>query len=86
MRRFRRTSQPARSSPRVDASETHDPGHAVRGATSGAAALDILRKGRFDMMVIDYTMPDLTGFEVLLGRARALYPDLAVVRVVQEAR
>ena len=55
-------------------------GYDVRGANSGDAALDILRKERFDMMVLDYKMPGLTGFE-LFAQARALHPDLAVVLV-----
>lgn len=55
-------------------------GHAVKGASSGEAAVDLLRKERFDMMVLDYKMPGLTGFEVF-AQARALHPDLAVVLV-----
>jgi CheY-like chemotaxis protein len=55
-------------------------GYAVKGANSGEVAIDILRKERFDMMVLDYKMPGLTGFEVF-AQARALHPDLAVVLV-----
>jgi two-component system repressor protein LuxO len=55
-------------------------GYAVKGASRGDAALDILRKERFDLMVLDYKMPGLTGFEVF-AQARALHPDLAVVLV-----
>lgn len=55
-------------------------GFAVKGANRGDAALDILRKERFDLMVLDYKMPGLTGFEVF-AQARALHPDLAVVLV-----
>jgi DNA-binding NtrC family response regulator len=55
-------------------------GYAVKGANRGEAALDILRKERFDLMVLDYKMPGLTGFEVF-AEARALHPDLAVVLV-----
>ena len=55
-------------------------GYAVKGANSGDAALDILRKERFDMMVLDYKMPGLTGFAVFV-QARVLDPDLAVVLV-----
>ena len=55
-------------------------GYAVRGANRGEAALEILRKERFDLMVLDYKMPGLTGFEVF-AQARALHPDLAVVLV-----
>lgn len=55
-------------------------GYAVKGANSGEVAVEILRKERFDMMVLDYKMPGLTGFEVF-AQARALHPDLAVVLV-----
>ena len=55
-------------------------GCAVKGANSGEAAVDILRKERFDMMVLDYKMPGLTGFDVF-AQARVLHPDLAVVLV-----
>ena len=55
-------------------------GFAVKGANSGEVAVDILRKEPFDMMVVDYKMPGLTGFDVF-AQARALHPDLAVVLV-----
>jgi DNA-binding NtrC family response regulator len=55
-------------------------GYAVKGANRGEAALDILRKERFDLMVLDYKMPGMTGFEVF-AQARARHPDLAVVLV-----
>jgi DNA-binding NtrC family response regulator len=55
-------------------------GYAVKGANRGEAALDILRKERFDLMVLDYKMPGLTGFEVF-AQARTIHPELAVVLV-----
>jgi len=55
-------------------------GYAVKGANSGDVAIDILRKERFDMMLLDYKMPGVSGFEVF-AQARALHPDLAVVLV-----
>jgi two-component system, response regulator, stage 0 sporulation protein F len=55
-------------------------GFAVKGANSGEVAVDILRKEPFDMMVVDYKMPGVTGFDVF-AQARALHPDLAVVLV-----
>lgn len=55
-------------------------GYGVKGANRGEAALDILRKERFDLMVLDYKMPGMTGFEVFT-QARALHRDLAVVLV-----
>ena len=59
-------------------------GYAVKGANSGEVALDILRKERFDMMVLDYKMPGLTGFDVF-AQARALHPELAAVLVTGHA-
>ena len=41
----------------------------VSGANSGEAAVDILREERFDMMVVDYEMPGVTGFEVFTQAA-----------------
>lgn len=55
-------------------------GYAVKGANSGEVAIEILRKESFDMMVLDYKMPGLTGFDVF-AQARALHPRLAVVLV-----
>lgn len=55
-------------------------GYAVKGANRGEAAVELLRKERFDLMVLDYKMPGMTGFEVY-QQAKALYPDLAVVLV-----
>lgn len=55
-------------------------GYAVKGANRGETAIEILTKERFDLMVLDYKMPGLSGFDVY-QRAKALYPDLAVVLV-----
>ena len=55
-------------------------GYAVKGANRGEVAVDLLRKERFDLMVLDYKMPGMTGFEVF-QQAKALYPDIAVVLV-----
>lgn len=55
-------------------------GYAVKGANRGETAVEVLRKERFDLMVLDYKMPGMTGFEVY-AQAKALYPDLAVVLV-----
>ena len=55
-------------------------GYAVKGANRGEAALALLSKESFDLMIVDYKMPGLTGFEVF-ARARALHPGLAVVLV-----
>jgi len=55
-------------------------GYAVKGANRGETAVELLRKERFDLMVLDYKMPGMTGFDVF-QQAKALYPDLAVVLV-----
>ena len=55
-------------------------GYAVKGANRGETAVDLLRKEQFDLMVLDYKMPGMTGFDVY-QQAKALYPDLAVVLV-----
>ena len=55
-------------------------GYAVKGANRGETALELMRKEPFDLMVLDYKMPGMTGFEVL-QQARALRPAMAVVLV-----
>ena len=55
-------------------------GYAVKGANRGEAALELIRKEPFDLMVLDYKMPGMTGFEVF-QQARALHPHMAVVLV-----
>ena len=55
-------------------------GYAVKGANRGETAVELLRKERFDLMVLDYKMPGMTGFDVF-QQAKALYPDLAIVLV-----
>jgi two-component system response regulator (stage 0 sporulation protein F) len=55
-------------------------GYAVKGANRGETALELLRKEPFDLMVLDYKMPGMTGFEVF-QQARALHPTMAVVLV-----
>ena len=55
-------------------------GYAVKGANRGETAVELLRKERFDLMVLDYKMPGMTGFDVY-HQAKALYPDIAVVLV-----
>ena len=55
-------------------------GYAVKGASRGETAVELLRKERFDLMVLDYKMPGMTGFDVY-QQAKTLYPDIAVVLV-----
>lgn len=55
-------------------------GYAVKGANRGETAVELLRKEPFDLMVLDYKMPGMTGFDVY-QQAKVLYPDLAIVLV-----
>lgn len=55
-----------------------DLGHGVTSVGSGRQALDLLGSGRFDLMVTDHAMPEMTGAQ-LISRARALCPDMAVI-------
>lgn len=55
-------------------------GYAVKGATDGEAALDLVGTEPFDLVLVDYRMPGIGGFEVF-DRARALRPGLAFVLI-----
>ena len=53
-------------------------GYAVETANSGAAALALLERDNFQLMVCDVRMPGITGLE-LVPQALAIDADLAVV-------
>ena len=55
-------------------------GYVVKGANNGEAALTHLRREPFDLLVVDYKMPGMSGFQVL-QQARELYPDISAVLV-----
>ena len=55
-------------------------GYSVKGANRGEAAMELLRKEAFDLMVLDYKMPGMSGFEVF-EQARQLHPQMPVVLV-----
>ena len=55
-------------------------GFIVTDVSNGAAGLDALREGRFDLLVADFAMPGMNGAE-LVRRARELQPDLRVLIV-----
>ncbi|MHC4885116.1 MAG: sigma-54-dependent transcriptional regulator [Planctomycetota bacterium] len=55
-------------------------GHEVDIACDGGAALEIFAPERYDLVVQDYRMPDMTGIE-LLGRLKALQPNLPIVMI-----
>jgi signal transduction histidine kinase len=54
--------------------------YTVDGAASGREALSLLARERYDLILCDVMMPEMTGVE-LFGQLQALYPDL-VPRVV----
>ena len=68
-------------------------GYLVKGASRGENALDLIRSEHFDLMVLDYKMPGMNGFQVFT-EARALRPDMAFLlatahatpEIIQEAR
>jgi len=55
-------------------------GYVVETAVEGGEALDALRLGSFDGMLLDMKMPKIDGLEVL-RRTRQSHPDLPVVMV-----
>lgn len=40
-------------------------GHLVRTADNGRQALEMMRSGGFDVVLLDVVMPEMTGLEVL---------------------
>jgi len=50
----------------------------VAEATDGAAALERLRQGGIDLLLLDMTMPGISG-EDLVSRIRAHYPTLPIL-------
>lgn len=63
------------------------PGFAVTGvARSGAEALALLEKERFDLALLDIYLPDMDGFTVLQEiRKKGLSLDVIMVTAVQDA-
>jgi DNA-binding NtrC family response regulator len=55
-------------------------GYVVETAIDGREALDALRQGRFDGMLLDMRMPEMEGLEVL-ERTQDSHPALPVVMV-----
>jgi CheY-like chemotaxis protein/two-component sensor histidine kinase len=57
-----------------------DLGHRVTGAASGAEALALMEKTRFDMVVSDHAMPHMTGAQ-LAQKIRHAYPGVKILLV-----
>jgi len=55
-----------------------DVGHDVTVASDGAEALDLLGRGKFDLLLADIKMPLMDGIALALAAARD-YPDLVIL-------
>jgi two-component system response regulator (stage 0 sporulation protein F) len=51
-------------------------GYSIRAANRGEVAVELVRKEPFDLLVVDYKMPGMNGFEVI-GQAREIRPRMA---------
>jgi CheY-like chemotaxis protein len=55
-------------------------GYAVKGANRGEAALEHLRNDAYDLMIVDYRMPGMDGFQVF-EQARTIRPEMACMLI-----
>lgn len=55
-------------------------GHSPQGAESGTEALDLARKTRYDLIVLDRNLGDMTGLQVLAALRRE--PAAKSVKVI----
>ena len=55
-------------------------GYAVKGANRGETALEHLRDEPFDLMIVDYRMPGMDGFQVF-EQARPIRPEMAFMLI-----
>ncbi len=55
-------------------------GYVVKGANRGETALEHLRGEPFDLMIVDYRMPGMDGFQVF-EQARAMRPEMAIMLI-----
>lgn len=53
-------------------------GHEVVRVTDGHAALDRLRRDRYDLVIVDVVMPEMNGLEVM-RKIRAIDPTVRLV-------
>ena len=59
-------------------------GHSVRTVTSGAEALACLEEGPFDLVLVDYAMPQMKGDE-LARHIKQRHPALPIVMITAHA-
>jgi two-component system response regulator (stage 0 sporulation protein F) len=59
-------------------------GYAAKGVNRGEAALELLRKEPFDLMIVDYKMPGMNGLQVW-EQARTIRDGMAFVLVTGHA-
>jgi two-component system nitrogen regulation response regulator GlnG len=55
-------------------------GYSVRGASSGEAALELIRAEPFDLVLVDYRMPGMSGFD-LFREAQVIRPEMRFMLV-----
>jgi DNA-binding response OmpR family regulator len=55
-------------------------GHKVQTAYTGEAALELLAKEHFDLMIAEYWLPRMTG-DQLVGLVKQKWPDLPIIMV-----
>jgi DNA-binding NtrC family response regulator len=55
-------------------------GYQTSGAGNATTVLDCLSKGHYDLLILDWQLPDMDG-TLLLKEIRRLYPNLPVVVV-----
>lgn len=59
-------------------------GHDVESFAEGRTALEAIRRGGFDLAIVDIRMPDLSGLEVL-SESRRVQPDLPFIVITAES-
>ena len=54
--------------------------HQVTEVTSGAEALQLLQQQAFDLVIVDYFMPELRGNQVAVG-IRSVAPTMPIIMI-----